>query len=75
MFSKSQEGFFGLASWDPKKRRWALGGFDSIEIDPGDTIIVPQKVKTYPWLRLTKDITQILYNIAVGAGVLINAFD
>ena len=49
-------------------------GFDSIIPDPGDTLIVPKKIEKYPWLRLTKDITQIMYQIAVSAGVLIVAF-
>lgn len=51
-----------------------MGGFDSLKLDPGDTIIVPRKVEKYPWLRLTKDITQILYQIAVTAGVIIVAY-
>ena len=49
--------------------------FESTRLDPGDTIIVPKKVQIFPWLRATKDITQILYQIAVGAGVIIAAFD
>jgi protein involved in polysaccharide export with SLBB domain len=74
VISRSQEGFFGIASWDAEKDRWSAGGFDSVSIDPGDTIIVPRKVERYPWLRITKDITQILYQIAVAAGVIIVAY-
>jgi protein involved in polysaccharide export with SLBB domain len=74
VISKSQGGFFGVPSWDSENRRWVVGGFDAKTLDPGDTIIVPKKVEKYPWLRLTKDITQIMYQIAVSAGVIIVAF-
>jgi protein involved in polysaccharide export with SLBB domain len=74
VISKNQEGFFGMAGWDSENYRWAWGGFDSIKMDAGDTIIVPKKLVKYPWLRVTKDITQILYQIAVAAGVIIVAY-
>ena len=53
---------------------WLGGGFNSKRLDPGDTIVVPEKVEKVVWLREVKDITQILYQIAVTAGVLIVAF-
>jgi len=74
VISRSQEGFFGLASWNSESHRWTMGGFDYVKVDAGDTIIVPKKVEKYPWLKVTKDITQVLYQIAVTAGVLIVAF-
>lgn len=43
-------------------------------LDPGDTIVVPEKIEKIAWLKEVKDITQILYQIAVTAGVLIVAF-
>jgi polysaccharide export outer membrane protein len=43
-------------------------------LEPGDTIVVPEKLEKTAWLREVKDITQILYQIAVTAGVLIVAF-
>ena len=43
-------------------------------LDPGDTIVIPEKTEKIAWLREIKDITQILYQIAVTAGVLIVAF-
>jgi polysaccharide export outer membrane protein len=43
-------------------------------MEPGDTVVVPEKLERVAWLRATKDITQILYQIAVSAGVLIVAF-
>lgn len=73
--SKSQEKFFGLVSWETKKRKWSWnGGFDSIVLQAGDTIIVPRRVQKYPWLRTTKDVTQVMYQIAVSAGIVIAAF-
>jgi protein involved in polysaccharide export with SLBB domain len=74
VISKRQEGMFGIASWDQGKNRWTAGGFESLKVDPGDTIIVPKKVDRYSWLRLTKSITEIMYQIAVAAGVLVVAF-
>jgi len=74
VISKTQEGFFGLASWDSEGHRWSIGGFDSVKVNAGDSIIVPKKVEKYPWLKVTKDLTQILFQIAVSAGVVIAAF-
>jgi polysaccharide export outer membrane protein len=66
----------GLVSWNLTKERWEMNGFgDAIrEIEPGDTIVVPEKLERYAWMREVKDMTQILYQIAVTAGVLIVAF-
>lgn len=52
---------------------WDMGLMSS-RLDPGDTIIVPEKLDKGLWLKEVKDITQILYQIAVTAGVLIVAF-
>lgn len=54
----------------------AAGGFlsDWKVLDPGDTIVVPEKIEKIAWLREIKDITQILYQIAVTAGILIVTF-
>jgi len=49
-------------------------GFDSSTLDPGDTIVIPEETERTYWLREVKDVTQILYQIAVTAGVLIVAF-
>jgi protein involved in polysaccharide export with SLBB domain len=58
-------------SWNRWANRWDVGGRD---MDPGDTIVVPEKLERISWMREIKDITQILYQIAVTAGVLIVAF-
>jgi protein involved in polysaccharide export with SLBB domain len=65
----------GLVSWNPYKERWELAGFrNDNKLWPGDTIIVPQKLQSYPWLRNIKDITQVLMNIAVTAGVALRLY-
>jgi protein involved in polysaccharide export with SLBB domain len=74
VISKSQDGFFGLASWDSENKRWALGGFESTVPRPGDTIIVPRKTEKYLWWSWTKDIVDVMYKVALAAGVLILAF-
>lgn len=44
------------------------------ELESGDSVIVPEKLEKVQWLKQTKDITQILYQIAVTAGVILVAF-
>ncbi len=73
VISRSQTGAFGI-SWDAENYRWIAGGFMSVKLEPGDTILVPKKLEKIQWLKATKDITQILYQIAVGAGVILVAF-
>ncbi|MBI5344739.1 MAG: hypothetical protein HZB83_05300 [Deltaproteobacteria bacterium] len=68
-----REGGGSWLSWDPEDNGW-VGGFMSERLDPGDTIVVPEKIEKTAWLREVKDLTQILYQIAVTAGVLIVAF-
>jgi protein involved in polysaccharide export with SLBB domain len=63
-------GLFSLA-WSRNTRQWESG---SRELEPGDTIVVPEKLEKTPWMRDIKDITQILYQIAVGVGVMFVAF-
>ncbi len=65
---------WGLISWDSEEGRWSGAGFMSQRLDPGDTIVVPEKIEKIAWLREVKDMTQILYQIAVTAGVLLVAF-
>jgi protein involved in polysaccharide export with SLBB domain len=63
-------------SWNHSKSRWEMSGFgeDIKEIEPGDTIVVPEKLERIAWLRETKDLTQILYQIAVTTGVILVLF-
>ncbi len=50
------------------------GGFMSSKVEPGDSIIVPQKLIEARAMKDFKDIVQILYQIAVSVGVLVVAF-
>jgi len=61
----------GFVSWNPFKSRWEMTAFGETikEIEPGDTIVVPEKIERIAWLREIKDITQILANVALTAGV------
>ncbi|KAF0120593.1 MAG: polysaccharide export protein [bacterium] len=62
--------FLGI-SWSKTSNRWESGGSN---IESGDTIVVPEQLERIAWLREIKDITQIIYQIAVAAGVLLVAF-
>ncbi len=66
----------GAFNWDSTRSRWEVSAFGekSGEIEPGDTIVVPEKLEHIAWLREIKDITQILMQIAVTAGVAVNLF-
>jgi len=68
--------YAGLFNWNSTKDRWETSAFGegAEEIEPGDTIVVPEKLDRIAWLRETKDLTQILYQIAVTAGVAVVLF-
>jgi hypothetical protein len=42
-----------------------------IKLEPGDTIVAPKKMDKFFWLKTTKDLTEILFQIAVAAGVVL----
>jgi len=67
---KVQSGVFGI-TWNSGANRWDSGGSG---LGSGDTIVVPEKLERIAWMRNIKDITLILYQIAVGAGVVIRLF-
>jgi protein involved in polysaccharide export with SLBB domain len=63
----------GLINWNGKKDRLEMAAFTDEEtnyIEPGDVIVVPEKIDRIAWLREIRDITQILMNTAVVAGVV-----
>jgi polysaccharide biosynthesis/export protein len=43
-------------------------------IEPGDTIVVPENTHRISWLREFKDITQVMMNVAVTAGVVLKLY-
>ena len=47
--------------------------FMSQPLMPGDTIVVPENLERVPYLRLTKDIADIVFKIATTAGIAIAA--
>jgi protein involved in polysaccharide export with SLBB domain len=57
--------------WDSESHQWNFGGFMGIRLNPGDTIVVPRKMDKFLWLRTTKDLTQIIFQAALAAGVII----
>ncbi|MFH0809674.1 MAG: SLBB domain-containing protein [Pseudomonadota bacterium] len=72
VISKRQEGWFGI-SWDDENSRW-LTGFYGLRLDPGDTVVVPVNIERVFWLREVKDITQIISQIALTAGIVLKIF-
>ena len=70
--SRQAPSFFG-ASWSQDNRRWGFWEkFENLPIYPGDTILVPEKIIKPSFMREVKDITEILYQIAVIAGITIS---
>jgi protein involved in polysaccharide export with SLBB domain len=65
-----QQSSFGL-QWSDESRRWGFGSFDSVLLEPGDTLVVPQKIGQIAWLREIKDITTIISQIALTAGTIL----
>ena len=63
-------------SWNPFKSRWEITVFGEKvkELEPGDTIIVPEEVSRIAWMREIRDITQILMQMAVVAAITTNMF-
>ncbi|MGB9079890.1 MAG: SLBB domain-containing protein [Desulfuromonadaceae bacterium] len=48
-----------------------FGGFLSKTMEPGDTLVVPQKLEKTAWMRDIKDITQILANVGIVTGTIL----
>ena len=66
----------GMMDWSASRERWELAGYgeEIRAIEPGDTIVVPEKVERIAWLREFRDITQILMNTAVTAGIVLTLY-
>jgi polysaccharide biosynthesis/export protein len=50
------------------------GGFLESKVNPGDSVVVPEKLVQIRTMKDVKDITQIMFQIAVTTGVLIALF-
>ena len=70
--SSRQHSGFGI-HWDEGGRKWSFGNFMSRSLEPGETLVVPQKLDRIAWMREIKDITTIISQIALTAGVIIAA--
>jgi protein involved in polysaccharide export with SLBB domain len=60
-------------NWNDDTKSWYFGSFLSTQMQPGDTLVVPQKLERIAWMREIKDIASILGNIALTAGVIVAA--
>ena len=72
--SRRQRGLGGFV-WREKEGSWAVRDLLTAQPGAGDVVVVPEKLepRIYP-MKLAKDLTQILYQIAVTTGVVIAAF-
>jgi polysaccharide export outer membrane protein len=66
----------GFTEWSEKRDRWELAAYgeEIRQIEPGDVIVVPEKISQIAWLREIRDITQILMNTAVVAATVFKLF-
>ncbi len=53
------------------RSRAVFNSFNSIKLMPGDTIVVPEDLERLPYLRLIRDVSDIVFKIATTAGVAI----
>ncbi len=49
---------------------WLMAGFESEQIMPGDTIVVPEDFERVTWTKVLKDYGQILYQFGLGAAAI-----
>jgi protein involved in polysaccharide export with SLBB domain len=61
----------GKVAWDDQSHQWLFGGFMGLALEPGDTIIAPKKLDKFYWLKTTKDLTEIIFHMALSAGVVL----
>jgi hypothetical protein len=58
----------GSLSWAAPSNKWEYG---YSQLEPGDAIVVPDKLERISWMQTIKDVSQILGNIAATAGIAI----
>lgn len=70
--SADEDSIFVIKANGESKRVTSYFLFGSVapEIEMGDTIVVPYKINTFSGLKFAKDITSIIYQIAVSAAAL-----
>lgn len=53
-----------------KRQTSYFGSFDTAQLLPGDTVVVPEEVDRVTWTKVLKDYGQILYQFGLGAAAL-----
>lgn len=48
--------------------------FEGLELQPGDAVVVPRRVRRFSGWQATLDTSQLLFNLALTAGVILAAF-
>jgi polysaccharide export outer membrane protein len=76
VISKSGSSSVMGIDWDMEKNRWTFGSsFEETKLYPGDTVLVPEMIYKPSFWKEIKDVTEVLYQIAVVAGITIQMFD
>jgi ribosomal protein L16 Arg81 hydroxylase len=59
----------GFMNWNSSNSRWELTAFgEEIKtLEPGDTIVVPEKLQATAWMRGIKDATAVLAQVGIFA--------
>lgn len=68
VYSKEQGG--GGLKWSNTSHRWTFGGFNTAELYPGDSLLVPEKIDKTDFMRETMDLSTIIYQMALGAAAV-----
>ncbi|MFW6415337.1 MAG: SLBB domain-containing protein [Thermodesulfobacteriota bacterium] len=55
----------------PSIDAWFSDIYD-VKLKPGDTVVVPEDLERFPYLRMVKDVTDIVFKIATTAGVALS---
>lgn len=73
----ARNAYRGLFNWNERNQRLEMSAFSDIKnqySEPGDIMVVPEKIERIARLMEIFDITQILMKTAVVAGVVIKLF-